>query len=73
MDGTFESATEHTMAIFVGTLLALLVGLVMLGRTDELRRGVRSLFGVPEAREAYTTPRLEDYAGGAFLQDEDRE
>lgn len=73
MEGTFESATEHTMAIFVGSLLALLVALVMLGYTDDLRRGVRALFGAPEGpREAYTAPRLEDY-GGPFQEDADRE
>jgi uncharacterized membrane protein YgaE (UPF0421/DUF939 family) len=71
MEGTFESATEHTMAIFVGSLLALLVALVMLGRTDDLRRGVRALIGAPESlREAYTAPRLEDY-GGPFQQEEE--
>lgn len=69
MEGTFESATEHTMAIFLGTLLAVLAALVMLGRTDDLRRGVRSLLGV---KEEYTAPRLEDY-GAPFVEDEARD
>lgn len=68
MEGTFESATEHTMAIFVGSLLALLVVVVMMGRTDDLRRGVRALLG---AKENYTSPRLEDY-GAPFLKDDDQ-
>ena len=61
METTFESAAEFTLAIFAGGLLALLATLVMLGRTDDLRRGVRALLGVPV--EPYTAPRLEDYGG----------
>lgn len=68
MDGTFESASEYSMAVFVGALLAVLVAVVMMGRADDLRRGVRSLFGAPTTavKEAYTPPRLEDY-GTPFL------
>ena len=74
MEGTFESATEHAMAIFVGTLLAVLVVLVMLGRTDDLRRGVRALMGVREgAKEEYTPPRLEDYGAPFAGEAEDAE
>ncbi len=73
MEGTFESATEHTMAIFVGALLALLVVVVMMGKTDDLRRGVRTLLGVREGvREQYTPPRLEDY-GAPFAGDAENE
>ena len=39
----WDRATDITLAVFVGTLLAHLLLWVLTGRVDELRRGVRTL------------------------------
>jgi hypothetical protein len=68
VDGAFESASEISMAVFVGALLAILVATVLMGGVDDLRRGVRALFAPgPEDREYYTSPKLEDYAKPPFM------
>ena len=67
MEGTFESASEISMAVFVGALLAILLATVLMGGVDDLRRGVRALVAPgPEDKEYYTPPRLEDYAAPAY-------
>ena len=64
--------SDTTLAIFVGVLLAILVAFVLVGRTDDLRRGVRMLFGGGgEDQEPYTPLRLEDYGGSDGDEDED--
>jgi uncharacterized membrane protein YgaE (UPF0421/DUF939 family) len=63
MDPVLESSSEQVLTIFVGTLLSLLVAMVMSGRANELRAGVRSLFSSDDEtiKEPYRSPRLSDY------------
>lgn len=63
-----DCASDYALAAFSGTLLALLVVWILTGRTDELRRGVRSLFDAPPSssshvKESYTPVKLSDYSG----------
>lgn len=68
MEITLESASDYSLAIFVGALLALLVTLVLTGRADELRKGIRSLFisdRIPSSAEEFKAASLYDYAAGS--------
>lgn len=61
METTLESASDYSLAVFVGTLLAILVIVILLGGKDELRRGVRALFA-GDKKESYKAASLKDYA-----------
>lgn len=65
-----DCASDYALAAFTGTLLALLVVWVLTGRTDELRRGVRSLF---DEKESYTPVKLSDYRGDNEEEDVEEE
>lgn len=69
METTLESASDYSLAVFVGTLFALLVLVIIMGGRDDLRRGIRALFS-GETTEPYKAATLEDYKS---TTDEDEE
>lgn len=69
METTIESASDYSLAVFVGTLFAILVVIVLLGGKDELRRGIRAIF-VGERTEPFRAASLKDYGP---LNEEDGE
>ena len=60
----FQNVSETILIIFGGTLLSLLTVMVLSGRADELRMGIRSLFAGQNVHESYRPARLNDYAEG---------
>ena len=72
METTLESASDYSLAVFVGTFFAMLVVVVLLGGQDELRRGVRSLFAGTTTIESFRPGTLRDYVP-PFTEDDNRE